>query len=106
MSKSTHTPGPWFIDEKYPLSIMAPDGREFEPPWLIANAMPDIDSDDSQGIANARLIASAPYLLEALKGMVEADHLGVKLNVRKREHYSWMVAESIARKAILQAEGG
>ena len=106
MSKLKHTPGKWYIDEKYPLSIMAPDGREFEPPWLIANAMPDIDGDDAPGIANARLIAAAPILLEALKGMIEAGHLGVKLNVRKSEHFSWMNADACARKAVLQAEGG
>jgi hypothetical protein len=54
----------------------------------------------------AKLYVAAPDLLEALKGMIEAGHLGVKLNVRKSEHFSWMNADACARKAVLQAEGG
>jgi len=102
-TKAKHTPGPWVAEHSGTgdASVVCKcgwknrDGTKFEP--VLVKRI---------GWEDARLIAAAPYLLEALKGMVEAGHLGIKLNVRKREHYSWMVAESIARKAIIKAEGG
>jgi hypothetical protein len=96
MSKSMHTPGPWKVGD---FGLILAD----------ANPCKDAIVAQAEGLnkeENARLIAAAPVLLEALKGMIEAGHLGVKLNVRKSEHYSWMNAEACARKAVLQAEGG
>ena len=48
-----HTPGPWTVDNQY---IHGPDGIRF---LAVAG--------DGAGQANARLIASAPELLEALE---------------------------------------
>lgn len=55
-----HTPGPWELRE-LPLN----DGRFFVDPF-IANTTAGTESD----LANARLIASAPELLEACKAAV------------------------------------
>ena len=53
--------------------------------------------------ANARLIAAAPDLLDALKNVLDELHKHHKMNVKK--DYSLMVADSVARKAIAKAEG-
>jgi hypothetical protein len=70
MNKSKHTPGPWKAQPRE-----FPEGQWFlegqwevvstcEIEWLIAAAAPHIDGDPDE--ANARLIAAAPELLEAL----------------------------------------
>lgn len=51
-----HTPGPWTVDNQY---IHGPDGIRF---LAVAG--------DGAGQANARLIASAPELLEALEAVL------------------------------------
>jgi len=103
--KAKHTPGKWdakWLDNDWGW-VMDENGN-----YLAQIVTKDEDGkvvSHKQQEYNGILMAAAPYLLQALKDMVEAGHLGVKLNVKKSEHYSWMVAESIARKAILQAEG-
>lgn len=61
-----HTPGPWAIYVNAPSDIvirkMSKDGYEL---CSIARV--------SSGYANARLIAAAPELLEALRGMLALD---------------------------------
>ena len=74
---SKHTPGPWFVeqDQKTPIYV-SPVARHEQ--VCICNVCP-IDEDDSesgdflvdeQTRANARLIASSPKMLEALKAMI------------------------------------
>ena len=70
----THTPGPWTIDDTGPhefeeghveLNIWGPDGAYFGAIAAICNDYSgDMDS-------NARLIAAAPELLEALRTVCE-----------------------------------
>jgi len=102
MSDSKHTPGPWRITK------FSTAGRTIENSERVIAIVKthNILRLRAQSYFDAQLIAAAPVLLEALKGMIEAGHLGVKLNVRKSEHFSWMNAEACARKAVLQAEGG
>ena len=59
---SKHTPGPWMADSHYP-SVSAPTA----PNLALCN---DHAIPMSERIANARLIAAAPDLLEALKEVV------------------------------------
>lgn len=62
-----HTPGPWRIGVRQPNSdkfIYGANGGE------VANCDRLINFAD-ENLANARLIASAPELLEALVGMLE-----------------------------------
>lgn len=57
---ATHTPGPWGLALHDPQAVMAADGI------VVVN----IDGDgDEEDLANARLIAAAPELLEALIGV-------------------------------------
>lgn len=61
---ATHTPGPWTIERPYAepgLFVSAADPRRTNP--LICRVITDLDAD-------ARLIAAAPLLLEALTRVV------------------------------------
>ncbi len=62
-----HTPGPWEyyerIHKEYPRGIRSRGGKSGEGPVHIAS----VRWGDDTGEANARLIASAPALLEALE---------------------------------------
>lgn len=85
--ESKHTPGPW-----KPLSSM--DGHVEAECGLIAKAYRySIDSDELPVEANARLIAAAPEMLEALRALIEPT-------------YSRKTAERKARAAIAKATGG
>jgi len=91
--KKDHTPGPWRIESE-PFNIWSKTGA------LIANCNAPMEPDQAwvEGCANARLIAAAPDLLDALRGLVEAvgglDGLGT------------IVAETDqARAVIARAEG-
>lgn len=56
-----HTPGPWSIDKEERWVIHEPEGKSG------TLVVPEIYLDDDEAIANARLIAAAPDLLEALE---------------------------------------
>ena len=69
MTESKHTPGPWNIG--WGLVWNAARGitsRVSGEAWKWKNK----DGFESESKANARLIAAAPDLLEALQGMVDA----------------------------------
>jgi hypothetical protein len=70
---SKHTPGPWRVDGTQTLYIEA----VVRPGWLQEVAAVGPTEADSgygeQQKANARLIASAPDLLDALKRIIDAD---------------------------------
>ena len=77
-NKTKHTPGPWVIGAgygRYKTEITGP-GRAVGGVWTRRDAGALSDErrieDDPEGIANARLIAAAPELLEALEAMNEA----------------------------------
>jgi hypothetical protein len=63
---SKHTPGPWHVDQTlgFPRDVYAERG------FMIATAYEVQDADNGpESCANARLMAAAPDLLEALKEM-------------------------------------
>lgn len=56
----THTPGPWWIENE----------KDNEGPWEISDCYgrtAEVYGEGEEGAANARLIAAAPELLDALK---------------------------------------
>lgn len=62
--KSNHTPGPWELDQVWML-IKGPQGQEV---CAVHSGQGDDERvDRNVAYANARLIASAPELLEAMK---------------------------------------
>lgn len=82
-----HTPGPWVVwYSDWPGVV----GVECASGETIADCSHSNDPDLSE--ANARLIAAAPELLEALRGFVECDEPSC-------EHYA------AASAAIAKAEG-
>jgi len=92
---SNHTPGPWVI---YP----ATNGSEIcavdmEPGLPIRAGIARVNQYTyGEWIGNARLIAAAPELLEALEMMLEMSEMG---------GFGKAAAEDVARVAIAKAKG-
>ena len=74
---SKHTPGPWLIAESVVSRHAVTNMRRIRSKneGLEHGAVCDVYGiqDGSEASANARLIAAAPDLLEALQGIVSAD---------------------------------
>mgnify|MGYP001582170115 CR=1 FL=1 len=88
-----HTPGPWRQGVNYPSRIIAGEGNART--IVGGTCLPaDEDSPNAVELANARLIASAPTMLAALKD-VQAAHDGADTD--------WMRA---VETAIGRATGG
>jgi hypothetical protein len=92
-----HTPGPWSIWRDF--NVIADKGTR-----AIANCggfsnSRNAEADHEENVANARLIAAAPDLLEALKEMVRLELLLETYGPLDR-------ACNMARAAILKATGG
>lgn len=78
MSAAKHTPGPWMVSPEHPTIIR----RDYRPisdcGELIGSASGHTKSgffpSEDEAVANARLIAAAPDLLEALQAIFAAMH--------------------------------
>lgn len=101
--KAKHTPGPWQLAEKYNCC----DVRAVDGPYVASsNASAAIRWDVKE--ANARLIAAAPELLEALNALLDADLYADGEGVCFIKHAdtdSGERAVKMARAAIAKAEG-
>lgn len=80
MNEHKHTPGPWNFDPEALADIQTESGKEiasaFMPwasgdEWVIQGTM--ASSSPEESYANARLIAAAPELLEALEGCLTCE---------------------------------
>ena len=99
---TTHTPGPWLLDHERVLDpnrgvvalITSEDGKVVEWPVIVGFNSADADAD-AETEANAKLIASAPALLEALEELVIANH-GWPMEPKDE-------ADSVCRSALVQA---
>jgi len=112
---SGHTPGPWSIEKCEPyttplLKGFAVYGKDGEDDCGVATVVgprsPEVQEDL---LADARLIAAAPDLLEALKGMIAIvdDSHGVSGYHLNGDVAEWDEFEEIeaAAEAIKKAEG-
>ena len=92
MSAGTHTPGPWRVGPVDDTVVTDADGKE------VAAIDGDYNSPDEwpRMEANARLIAAAPELLDALKRLINPSPGTAKLP-------PWVYG--IAVPAIAKAEG-
>lgn len=88
----THTPGPWTNGTTRGI---------FAGEYMLASAhsMPWMANPDGESAANARLIAAAPDLLDALRQIADLN-LGTYTDKSTFEH-----AQAIARDAIAKAGG-
>ena len=97
---SKHTPGPWRI-ECFEVTAGPPDG--FDPIWTCGccggYAMA---GDPLEAIANGRLIAAAPELLEACRLIVAYDESDPEDGMQMMANY--VHALDAARAAIAKAE--
>ncbi len=101
---SKHTPGPWMANEWR----ASENGEEVARGWEIVKdgyllPMADCDSENyEESTANARLIAAAPDLLEALQriSLAKPDQLDHSIDVAIIERCA-----NVARAAIAKATG-
>lgn len=105
-----HTPGPWAFSQNAQYGdtrfyVAQADGAPYTPHYSdVATLIAETVNDERKSIqeANARLIAAAPELLEALtECMAEAD--GYEQRTGKKLVGSWPAK---ARTAIAKATGG
>lgn len=94
-----HTPGPWKHGKTLGV-INGADGSLVATTGYRVTAVPD--GQECEDDANARLIAAAPEMLEALKAFIER---GTKLAGFPASYDPW-VGEIVAARAIIaRAEG-
>ena len=94
---SKHTPGPWIMTRRGE-HYHDIHGRRWEELARVVTKTDGAIKDSAEGMANAKLIAAAPELLEALK------HLeGFLSNKGYSEHDP--LVRGMARQAIAKAEG-
>jgi len=88
-----HTPGPWRL-------TTLPEGRWVE----VYGGHPEDDVAQAVGVPNARLIAAAPELLEALERISAiGEWLDDDQDVFAACYRTWVIE---ARAAIAKAKGG
>jgi hypothetical protein len=92
MSEAKHTPGPWIAHPTLP-QVLAGYRRRIE--CWIATVGGGICGTDETQVANTRLIAAAPELLQVLKRALEAAE-------NPGKDYDWTTE---AEAAIAKAEG-
>jgi hypothetical protein len=92
----SHTPGPWVVGNQDPLNFGKQRGNGTEPiGFVYGPSFPERSELGREALSNARLIAAAPELLEALHALLfTAD-----------DSPSYDAAITQARAAIAKAEG-
>ena len=102
-----HTPGPWSLSPSFDrVERRVQHGDNPPLVWGIASGINSAHPDHmprAEQIANARLIASAPELLEALE---ELERLTVWVGGQNPVHDAIESAKRKARAAIASAKGG
>jgi len=113
-----HTPGPWVRDtgSGFGCDVRAENGRKVAATWGINNGDPHRPAYRAECDANARLVAAAPELLEALQKRAQADAAYAQLalsDVDPDTHERLLqqieaaedAAKDAARAAIAKAKG-
>ena len=98
---NTHTPGPWTLGDHHRIESPTPGGGCV----LIVSERKISGQTGEQQAANARLIAAAPAMLEALHGLkkcaaITAERLDIDSSAAI---WAWI---SEAQDALMQATGG
>ena len=93
---SKHTPGPWTASEGSPSDLWHVDMPDRQFSITVARGDEDWDMSVEEVQANARLIAAAPDLLDALQALVAAFDADL---------HDLMIAKLAAQASIAQATG-
>ena len=104
---SKHTPGPWFYawvgeNGDHFLHISSPTGEICDLPMFRYGDLPPSMVNATRE-ANARLIASAPELLEALKAVSNAANVCAAKDEANANY--WFAIQRQVNQAIAKAEG-
>jgi hypothetical protein len=99
-----HTPGPWVVGNQDPLNFGKQRGNGTEPiGFVYGPSFPERSELGREALSNARLIAAAPELLEALKmGYADTMDYIQRNHLSGAENNRWLV---LARAAIAKATG-
>lgn len=97
-----HTPGPWYIEPTGERTCNGPTVSIDQSPLKIV-ARPDWHLDHEEYMANARLIAAAPDLLEALHDCLTIVQDEYDEDPEPEDLTSWKRAIDAARAAIAKA---
>jgi hypothetical protein len=105
-----HTPGPWLVwDSKGTERIDHTTGvyRQLDSTdeQIIALCDEDLSLSSDEQLANARLIAAAPELLEALEELAERAAILSALSPRSAASTLLGMAHTKAKRAIAKARG-
>lgn len=100
MSESKHTPRPWWVDsdDSNGQAVVRSDHYEVATCWHHC-----VMSIEAEMRANALLIAAAPDMLEALKGVLPYMEQSENAGLIGHEGCHWPV--ELVRAAIAKAEG-
>ncbi len=102
MSALKHTPGPWKF------SFESADSEWAIVTTIGGSVISNVNADHRQE-ANARLIAAAPMLLEALRPLAAMGDASIRATIlaalRPHERESFVAATGAARAAIAAATG-
>ena len=96
--ETKHTPGPWRISTANPFAVNTSEAGIATAHGIDAANYSEFFPSTEQAKANARLIAAAPELLEALLALEEVDGF-------KGWHHTYDEACAKARAAIAKATG-
>ena len=107
-ANAKHTPGPWSVEDGFDRDGKGrymPSVRLFKSdiPWGGKITIPTSHDQEADSImANARLIAAAPELLEACRLIADTDKAGID----SEDRYEAIVkAQNAAQSAIAKAKG-
>ena len=101
MIKTKHTPGPWSINRAAATHVQDARERGIAACGGYYSTDAKLAMADGEQEANARLIAAAPELLDALRGLLAARDSTTM--GRERELYEEWIPK--ARAAVAKAEG-
>ncbi len=98
-NNAEHTPGPWSLTRTPKGHRMRVSGFGWGHFAKVVVRMDGEDEDQSEGIANANLIAAAPDLLEALNELVVARNSGKQPSVRMWDKAKTAIAKATGLSA-------
>lgn len=102
MSEAKHTPGPWSVSDKNASGNVSEDYLFIEPGIAVIERK--VAGQNECDMPDARLIAAAPELLEALQLLDEA-YCNVSPTMTRQDRANGRTALIRARAAITRATG-